>query len=169
MSTEFVTLHSPSTSPLEPLSEDLHGSQANDLNVVGANGVGRKTQLRYQHGYLYRDHGAWFVRYRQRDSFGSVSYSTKHLGRCKDSFDISEVEQCRTQFMQTVNRDRLNGNARITLAAFVEGAYLPWTKEERRASTKCENSERWTPIECCAQSPKKRSLPERRCNTLSRS
>lgn len=29
--------------------------------------------------------------------------------------------------------DRLCANSRITLTALVEGAYLPWTKEERRA------------------------------------
>jgi hypothetical protein len=32
------------------------------------------------------------------------------------------------------NQVRLSTNSRITLAAFVEGLYLPWTKEERRAS-----------------------------------
>jgi hypothetical protein len=32
--------------------------------------------------------------------------------------------------MQTIDRDRLNGNSRITLATFVQGAYLPWTKEK---------------------------------------
>jgi hypothetical protein len=65
------------------------------------------------------------------------------LGRCQDFFDIAEVEQCRTQFMQTINRDRLNGNSRITLATFVEGAYLPWTKEEHRASTSKRHHEIW--------------------------
>ena len=129
MQPEIVTLHVPSTLPLARSSEDLHGSQSNDSNVVGANGVVRKTPLRYQHGYLYRDHGAWFVRYRHKDGPGSISYPAKHLGRCKDFVDISEVEQCRTRFMQSINRDRLNANSRITLVAFVEGAYLPWTKE----------------------------------------
>jgi len=45
--------------------------------------------------------------------------------------------------MQTVNRDRLSANSRITLTAFVEGAYLPWTKEERRASTRKGHHEIW--------------------------
>jgi hypothetical protein len=45
--------------------------------------------------------------------------------------------------MQTVNRDRLCANSRITLTAFVEGAYLPWTKEERRASTSKGHHEIW--------------------------
>jgi len=44
---------------------------------------------------------------------------------------------------QTVNRDRLSANSRITLTAFVEGAYLPWTKEERRASTSKGHEEIW--------------------------
>lgn len=98
-----------------------------------------KTNLRYQNGFLYEHHGAWFVRYSQRiskhDGSTNLNRASKHLGRSKDFRNISDVEQCRALFMQTVNRDRLSANSRTTLTAFVEGAYLPWTKEERRAST----------------------------------
>ena len=45
--------------------------------------------------------------------------------------------------MQTVNRDRFSAHSRITLTAFVEGAYLPWTKEERRSSTSKGHHEIW--------------------------
>src|SRR5262249_53097378 len=81
--------------------------------------------------------------YRRKDASGDIRHISKHLGRCEDFLDISEVEQCRTRFMQTINRDRLYVNSRITLAAFVEGAYLPWTKEERRASTSKGHHEIW--------------------------
>jgi integrase len=37
----------------------------------------------------------------------------------------------------------LRVHSRITLTAFVEGAYLPWTKEERRASTSKGHHEIW--------------------------
>jgi len=98
-----------------------------------------KADLRYQNGYLYEHHGAWYVRYRQRisqqDGSSKLKCVSKHLGRSKDFSNIFDVEQCRASFMQTVNRDRVSANSRITLTAFVEGAYLPWTKEERRAST----------------------------------
>ena len=98
-----------------------------------------KTNLRYQNGSLYEHHGAWYVRYRQRiskeDGSYNLNHASKHLGRSKDFRNNSDVELCRASFMQTVNRDRLSANSRITLTAFVEGAYLPWTKEERRAST----------------------------------
>lgn len=103
--------------------------------------------LRCQNGYLYESHGAWFVRYRQRilqeDGSGKLNCTAKHLGRCKDFSDISEVKRCRTAFMQTVNRDRLSANSRTTLTVFVEAAYLPWTKEERRASTSKSHHEIW--------------------------
>jgi integrase len=106
-----------------------------------------KTHLRYQNGFLYEHHGAWYVRYRQRISKGDGSTNlrraSKHLGHSKDFRNISDVEQCRASFMQTVNRDRLSANSRITLTAFVEGAYLPWTKEERRASTSKGHHEIW--------------------------
>ncbi len=106
-----------------------------------------KTDLRYQNGFLYEHHGAWYVRYRQRiskeDGSCNLNHLSKHLGRSKDFRDISDVELRRASFMQTVNRDRLSANSRITLTAFVEGAYLPWTKEERRASTSKGRHEIW--------------------------
>jgi integrase len=106
-----------------------------------------KTDLRYQNGSLYQHHGAWYVRYRQRvskeDGSSNLDHASKHLGRSKDFRNISDVELCRASFMQTVNRDRLGANSRITLTAFVEGAYLPWTKEERRASTSKGHHEIW--------------------------
>jgi len=149
MPPEIATVEASSTAPPGPPPEGFHSpelppsSRTDDSNVVETAGQRRKKNLRYQHGYLYEDHGAWFVRYRQKDESGNVVYTAKHLGRCQDFFDIAEVEQCRTQFMQTINRDRLNGNSRITLATFVEGAYLPWTKEEHRASTSKGHHEIW--------------------------
>jgi len=104
--------------------------------------------LRYQNGYLYEDHGAWYVRYRQRvfqeNGSSKLKLVSKDLGRSKDFSNIFEVERCRASFMQTVNRDRLSADSRITLTTFVEGAYLPWTKEERRASTSKGYHEIWS-------------------------
>jgi hypothetical protein len=79
------------------------------------------------------------VRYRQRilqeDGSAKLNHASKHLERSADFSNIFEVKRCRASFMQAVNRDRFSAHSRITLSAFVEGAYLPWTKEERRAST----------------------------------
>jgi len=106
-----------------------------------------KVNFHYQKGYLYEDHGAWYVQYRQRisqaDGSSQLKRISKYLGRSNDFSNIFEVEQCRESFMQAVNRDRLSANSRITLTAFVEGAYLPWTKEERRASTSKGHQEIW--------------------------
>jgi hypothetical protein len=43
------------------------------------------------------------VRYRRKDGSGNVTYTAVHLGRREEFVDISEVEQCRTRFMQIVN------------------------------------------------------------------
>jgi hypothetical protein len=106
-----------------------------------------KADLRYQNGCLYEQHGSWYVRYRQRisqqDGSRKLNRAAKHLGRSGDFSNIFEVERCRASFMQAVNRDRLSEHSRITLTAFVEGAYLPWTKEERRASTSKGHQEIW--------------------------
>jgi hypothetical protein len=48
---------------------------------------------RYQCGCLYKDHGAWYVRYREQISHGDGSSKliriSKHLGWCEDFSDIS--------------------------------------------------------------------------------
>ncbi len=107
-----------------------------------------KTTLRYQNGCLYVDHGAWYVKYRQRiaqeDGSSKLNRASKFLGRAEEFANIFDVERCRTSFMQIVNRDRVSANSRITITAFVEGAYLPWTKEERRASTSKGHHEIWS-------------------------
>lgn len=110
-------------------------------------GAAMKAYFRYQKGYLYEEHGAWYVRYRQRvpqeDGSSKLKHISKQLGRSKDFSNIFAVERCRASFMQTVNQDRLSTNSRITLTAFVEGLYLPWTKEERRASTSTGHRQIW--------------------------
>src|SRR6266851_5887777 len=110
-------------------------------------GAAMKAYFRYQKGYLYEEHGAWYVRYRQRvpqeDGSSKLKHISKHLGRSKDFSNIFAVERCRASFMQTVNQDRLSTNSRITLTTFVEGLYLPWTEEERRASTSTGHRQIW--------------------------
>jgi integrase len=110
-------------------------------------GAAMKAYFRYQKGYLYEEHGAWYVRYRQRvpqeDGSSKLKHISKHLGRSKDFSNIFAVERCRASFMQSVNQDRLSANSRITLTTFVEGLYLPWTKEERRASTSTGHRQIW--------------------------
>jgi hypothetical protein len=65
-----------------------------------------KIDVRYQNGFLYEHHGAWYVRYYQRtskeDGSCRLNHASKHLGRSKDFRNISDVELCRTSFMQTV-------------------------------------------------------------------
>src|SRR5712671_1503021 len=88
---------------------------------------------------MYERPSAWYVRYRERilqeDGSTKLNHVSKHLGRSADFSNIFEVKRCQASFMQAVNRDRFSAHSRITLTAFVEAAYLPWTKEERRAST----------------------------------
>jgi len=111
-------------------------------------GVVMKATHRYQNGRLYEEHGAWYVQYRQRiareDGSSKLNRACKHLGRSTDFANVFDVERCRASFMQIVNCDRLSANSRVTLSAFVEGAYLPWTKEERRASTSKGHHEIWS-------------------------
>jgi hypothetical protein len=48
-----------------------------------------KANLRYQNGYLYKDHGSWYVRYRQRISQeDGSSHVCKRLGRSEDFCNI---------------------------------------------------------------------------------
>jgi integrase len=103
---------------------------------------------RYQNGRVYEEQGAWYVQYRQRialeDGSSKLNRSAKRLGRTQGFANIFDVERCRASFMQIVNCDRLSANSRVTLTAFVEGAYLPWAKEEHRASTSKGHHEIWS-------------------------
>jgi hypothetical protein len=51
-----------------------------------------KVNFRYQKGYLYEDHGAWYVQYRQRiseaDGSSQLKRVSKYLGRSNDFSNI---------------------------------------------------------------------------------
>ena len=98
-----------------------------------------KSSLRYQEGHLYEHHGAWYVRYRRkvRHEDGSSTWKrmARRLGRSCDFTNRFDVRRCRTELMLVVNRDWLSAYSRTTIAAFVDGDFLPWAREERRAST----------------------------------
>ena len=54
-----------------------------------------KVNFHCQKGYLYEDHGAWYVQYRQRisqaDGSSQLTHISKHLGRSNDVSNIFEV------------------------------------------------------------------------------
>jgi integrase len=103
--------------------------------------------VRYQKGQLYQDHGAWFVRYRDRvrQENGSVKLQrrTRRLGSVEEFPTKSDVEMLRTTFMQKVNAGQFSPDSSMTLSQFVESAYLPWVEAERRASTNKGYREIW--------------------------
>jgi len=77
-----------------------------------------KAYSRYQKGYLYEEHGAWYVRYRQRvpqeDGSSELKHISKHLGRSNDFSNIFAVERCRALFVRRMIRPAL------------EAIDLPW-------------------------------------------
>jgi integrase len=103
--------------------------------------------VRYQKGQLYQDHGAWFVRYRDRvrQESGTVQLQrrTRRLGKVEEFRTKSDVEPLRTAFMQKINAGRFSPDSSMTLSHFVERAYLPWVEAERRASTNKGYREIW--------------------------
>lgn len=95
--------------------------------------------VRYQQGQLYRDHGAWFVRYRYRvrQKDGSIKLRRKasRLGNVDEFPTKTDIEPLRTSFMQKINAGQFDPDSGMTLSGFVEKVYLPWVETERRAST----------------------------------
>ena len=61
-----------------------------------------KTTLRYQNGCLYVDHGAWYMKYRQRiaqeEGSSKLNRASKFLGRTEDFANIFEVRSLRACF-----------------------------------------------------------------------
>jgi integrase len=103
--------------------------------------------VRYQKGCLYRECGAWFVRYResvrQKDGSTRISRRSKRLGSVESFPRSADVEPLRVSFMQKINHDRSNGGCCMTLDEFVDCSYLPWVESERRASTSKGYREIW--------------------------
>jgi integrase len=95
--------------------------------------------VRYQQGELYRDHGAWFVRYRERVRQADHSMKTERraerLGSVEEFPTRAEIEPLRTAFMQGVNATAATPDASMTLTDFVERVYLPYVERELRPST----------------------------------
>jgi len=103
--------------------------------------------VRYQKGQLYQDHGAWFVRYRDRvrQENGSIKLQrrTRRLGDVEEFPTKSDVEMLRTALMQKINAGQFSPDSSMTLTQFVGSAYLPWVETERRASTNKGYREIW--------------------------
>ena len=95
--------------------------------------------VRYQKGYLYQDHGAWFVRFRlgvrQADGSVKVQRTAERLGSVEHFATKADVEVTRLALMQKVNGSQMSPHPSMTLSEFVEQIYLPWVKSELRAST----------------------------------
>jgi hypothetical protein len=83
--------------------------------------------VRYQRGYLYQDHDAWFVRYREpvRQKDGSIKFRrrAKRLGSVESFPSADDVEPLRVEFMQKINHDRCDPDSSMTLAEFVDRCY----------------------------------------------
>lgn len=103
--------------------------------------------VRYQKGQLYRDHGAWFVRYRERvrkeDGSIRLQRKSKRLGSVEKHPTKTDIEPLRTAFMQKVNAGVASPESSMTLSEFVSSVYLPWVQAERRASTHKGYQEIW--------------------------
>jgi hypothetical protein len=95
--------------------------------------------VRYQEGYLFVDHGAWFVRYRERarQEDGSIKLNQKarKLGTLKSYPRESNIKPLLREFMQRLNAGKFTPEASMTLREFVECFYLVFVEDEMRAST----------------------------------
>ena len=103
--------------------------------------------VRYQDGYLYVDHKAWFVRYRERvrreDGSVTLKQRSRRLGSVSDYRRESDIRPLLTEFMQRLNAARFTPQTNLTLKGFVESNYLPFVESETRASTKKGYREIW--------------------------
>jgi integrase len=102
--------------------------------------------VRYQEGYLFEHHGAWFVRYRERvqRENGSIKLCqrAKMLGRVKDYPRASHIKPVLVEFMQRLNAGRSLPESNMALSEFVETVFIPYI-QEKRASTRKGYAEIW--------------------------
>src|SRR5215469_9008971 len=102
--------------------------------------------VRYQDGYLFVDHGAWFVRYRVRerrdDGSTKLKQEARKLGTVANYPRKSDILPLKTDFMQRLNAGKFTPESSMSLSSFVDTIYLPYI-EELRASTKKGYREIW--------------------------
>jgi integrase len=126
---------------------DVCKSMKSIVEVNGVISICILRAVRYQKGQLYRDHGAWFVRYRERvpteDGSIKLQWKSKRLGSVEKHPTKSDVEPLRTTFMQKLNAGVAIPESSMTLSEFVETVYLPWAQIEKRASTHKGYREIW--------------------------
>jgi hypothetical protein len=103
--------------------------------------------VRYQEGYLFVDHGAWFVRYRERarqeDGPIKLNQKARKLGTLKSYPRESNIKPLLREFMQRLNAGKFTPEASMTLREFVECFYLVFVEDEMRASTDKGYREVW--------------------------
>jgi integrase len=103
--------------------------------------------VRYQDGYLYVDHGAWFVRYRERvrqeDGSIKLKQRARRLGSVNEYRRECDIRPVFSAFMQRLNVAKFTPESNLTLKEFVENIYLPFIEDETRASTKKGYREIW--------------------------
>ncbi len=80
-----------------------------------------------QRGQIYKNHGAWFVRF-----YEGKRRVSKRLGTLEEYPTKRAVESAAQELLRKVNN---SSDAGVTLDSFIEFQYLPHTKEHLRAST----------------------------------
>jgi integrase len=102
--------------------------------------------VRYQEGHLYKHHGAWYVRYRERvkrtDGAMQVRQKARVLGKVKDYPLKTDVKPLFAEFLRKLNAGKPMQAFSMTLTEFVEEHYIPYV-QEKRASTRKGYEEIW--------------------------
>jgi integrase len=97
-------------------------------------------RTRHQKGYVYKDGGSWFVRYREyvlrEDGTIIPKQRTRKLVEVCDQYRTkSSVRSLAEEVLAPINSASGSLEGSFTLGQFVAGTYLPYVKEHKRAST----------------------------------
>jgi integrase len=97
-------------------------------------------RTRHQKGYVYKDGGSWFVRYREyvlrEDGTIIPKQRTRRLVEVCDQYRTkSSVRSLAEEVLAPINSASGIFEGSFTLGQFVAGTYLPYVKEHKRAST----------------------------------
>lgn len=97
--------------------------------------------MRHQSGYIWRENGVWFGRYRtdalQPDgTIKRVQKATKLADYCDRYRTESDVRPLLDDILRPLNKGKMNARSTMTLTTFVEEKYLPgYVSVELKAST----------------------------------
>jgi integrase len=95
--------------------------------------------MRRQNGYIWKENGCWFGRWREDVLVGSGvvrKQRARKLADCGDRFRTeNDVRPLMDEILRPLNQGRCDARSTLPITEFVTNVYFPWVRENCKPST----------------------------------